>query len=193
MSPSPTDAELAARAAAGDDRAYADLVGRHKDGLYRLLRRYAGDPEEAHEAVQEAFIAAWAALRRYDPARPFAAWLRTIAINKARDRARRAAVRRLVFGAGRFEDSGAMEHPAAEPPADDQVIVRQQVAALDRAIAALPAALKAPLILTALEGCSQQEAAEILGVSAKAIETRTYRARRLLMATLGSMEAKAGR
>ena len=157
----PTDAELAARATAGDDRAYAELVGRHKDALYRLLRRY-------------------------DPSRPFAAWLRTIAINKARDRARRAAVRRLVFGAARFEDSGALDHAAPERAADDELIARQQVAALDRAIAALPGALKAPLILTALEGYSQHEAAEILGVSIKAIETRVYRARKQLMATLGA-------
>jgi len=70
----PSDAELATRAAAGDQRAYGELVRRHKDGLLRILRRYAGSPDEAYEAAQEAFIAAWSALARYDPARPFSAW-----------------------------------------------------------------------------------------------------------------------
>ncbi|MDB5467008.1 MAG: polymerase, sigma-24 subunit, subfamily, partial [Phenylobacterium sp.] len=93
-----SDGELAQAAASGDERAYAQLVSRHKDGLYRLLRRYLGDPDEAYEAAQEAFIAAWGALSRYDPSRSFGAWLRTIAINKARDRGRRLAVRRIVFG-----------------------------------------------------------------------------------------------
>ena len=94
------DASLARLAAAGDDHAFNLLVRRHKESLYRLLRRYTGDTDEAYEAVQEAFIAAWGALRRYDPERSFGAWLRTIAINKARDRGRRGGVRRT--GAGRM-------------------------------------------------------------------------------------------
>ena len=102
-----SDNALAGLAAAGDDRAFAVLVRRHKDPLYRLLRRYTADPDEAYEAVHEAFIAAWDALGRYDPERPFGTWLRTIAINKARDRGRRLAVRRLVFGARGLDDMRA--------------------------------------------------------------------------------------
>jgi len=175
-----SDNELARRAAAGDDGAFSELVRRHKDGLYRLLRRYTGDPEDAYEAAHEAFIAAWAALHRYDPTRPFGAWLRVIAINKARDRGRRALVRRLLFGSRSLEESEAMDaaDPAASP--DQALIVRQRTQALDRAIAALPPQLKAPLLLTAFDGFSQQEAGDILGVSAKTIETRIYRARKLL-------------
>src|SRR6185312_16112828 len=93
----PSDAALASRAAAGDERAFAGLVRRHKEPLYRLLRRYTGDRDEAYEAAHEAFIAAWAKMDRYDPARPFGAWLRTIAINKARDRTRRNAFRHFFF------------------------------------------------------------------------------------------------
>ena len=52
--------------------------------------------------------------------------------------------------------------------------------ALDAAIAALPAALKDPLVLTAREGLSQKEAGEVLGLSAKAVEVRVYRAKRQL-------------
>lgn len=179
-----SDADLAHRAAAGDDRAYAELVSRHKDGLHRLLRRYLGDAEEAREAAHEAFIAAWSALPRYDPTRPFAAWLRTIAVNKARDRGRRRAFRRLIFGDRPPEDTGARHHPDPAATPDEALIRQERLALLDRAIASLPDALKAPLLLTAIEGLSQQETAEILGVSAKAVETRVYRARRILAETL---------
>jgi RNA polymerase sigma-70 factor (ECF subfamily) len=177
-----SDDELARRAAAGEDRAFAELVRRHKDGLYRLLRRYTGDPEDAYEAAHEAFIAAWSALPRYDPSRPFGAWLRVIAINKARDRGRRALVRRLLFGSRPLEESAAMS--AADPAgaADQMLIDRQRTQALDRAIAALPPQLKAPLLLTAFEGLSQQATGDILGVTAKTVETRVYRARKLLAA-----------
>ena len=178
------DADLASRAAAGDARAFAVLVRRHKDPLYRLLRRYTGDAEEAYEAAHEAFIAAWAALGRYDPKRPFLAWLRTIAINKARDRGRRNAFRRLLFGAQSFEDSGALSAADSAVTPDVGLIERQAMAALDHAITRLPGPLKEALLLTAFDGWSQQEAGEILGVSAKTIETRAYRARRALAQTL---------
>lgn len=174
-----TDADLTRRVVDGDERAFAVLVGRYKAPLYRLLRRYTGDADESQEAVQEAFIAAWASIGRYDPQRPFLAWLRTIAINKARDRGRRATFRRLLFGA-----VGVLTTPDVEASADEAIVARQQMAALDQAVAGLPANLKAALLLTAFEGLSQQEASKTLGVSIKAIETRTRRARQILARTL---------
>jgi RNA polymerase sigma-70 factor (ECF subfamily) len=189
----PGDADLARAAAGGDDRAYAQLVRRHQDGLYRLLRRYAGDPEEAYEATQEAFIAAWAALSRYDPARPFGAWLRTIAINKARDRARRARVRRFLLGARPLDEAAEARAADPAPAADEQLVRRQAEAALDRAVAELPAKLRAPLVLTAFDGCSQAEAAAILGVSVKAVEMSVYRARRRLAEALQAADAPEAR
>ena len=179
-----SDAELAKAAATGDERAYAVLVGRHKDSLYRLLRRYLGDADEGQEAAHEAFIAAWSALARYDPQRPFGAWLRTIAINKARDRGRRIAVRRMIFGSRSSEDGEAQARPDPAAAADQAMMERDRVAELDRAISRLPAALRAPLILTAIEGRSQQEAGEILGITAKSVETRVYRARKILAQSL---------
>ncbi|WP_372783327.1 RNA polymerase sigma factor [Phenylobacterium sp.] len=186
MNPPPerSDAELAQLAAGGDERAFAELVERHKDSLYRLLRRYVGDPDEAYEAAHEAFIAAWSALKRYDPSRPFGAWLRTIAINKARDRGRRLAVRRFVFGTPSGAESSTAEIPDRTPNAEDDLVERARLAELDRAISQLPTNLKEALILTAIDGRSQQQAGEILGVSAKTIETRVYRARRALARTL---------
>ena len=180
-----TDADLVARVLVDNDHhAFAELVRRHQDGIYRLLRRYLGAADDAYEATHEAFIAAWSALKRYDPSRPFGAWLRTIAINKARDRGRRLSIRRLLFGHQPFEESGALSSADPAPAADDSLIGRQRLADLDRAIAALPAKLKEALLLTAIEGLSQREAGDTLGVSAKTVETRTYRARKLLAQAL---------
>jgi RNA polymerase sigma-70 factor (ECF subfamily) len=185
----PIDETLAALAARGDERAYSQLVARHKEGLYRLLRRYTGDSDEAYEVVHEAFIAAWAALGRYDASRTFGPWLRTIAINKARDRGRRMAVRRFIFGGGEDDLASAID---PDPAADDTLQLRQTMDVLDRAIAQLPDALKAPLLLTAFEGLSHQEAAAILGVSAKSVETRVYRARKALAARLDPIVLRDG-
>lgn len=176
-----TDAALARSAAEGDDKAFAVLVGRHKEPLYRLLRRYTGDSDEAYEAAHEAFIAAWGALKRYDSSRSFGAWLRTIAINKARDRGRRMLVRRVIFGSRNLDDAEVLETADPAASAEHEVLQDEQAKRLDRAVSRLPSALKEALILTTFEGFSQQEAAQMLGVSVKTIETRVYRARKILV------------
>lgn len=173
----PPDEVLASRAAGGDGRAFALLVRRRKDGLYRFARRYVGSPDDAYDIVQQSFVAAWRALGRYDPARRFDTWLRAIALNKCRDHARRAGVRRLLM---------LSQETVADPVRDSEAewIADQQLAELDVAIAKLPRALKEPLLLTVFEGLSQAEAGLALGISAKAVETRVYRARRALAAAL---------
>ncbi len=60
------DAALAAAVMAGDNRAFTQLMRRHKDGLYRFVRRYVGDADEAYDLVQDTFVAAWHALAGYD-------------------------------------------------------------------------------------------------------------------------------
>ncbi len=72
MTLEPSDEALAAQARQDDRRAFDDLVRRHKAPLYRFVRRYVGDGDDAYDIVQDAFISAWGALKRYDPGRPFA-------------------------------------------------------------------------------------------------------------------------
>lgn len=180
----PQDQELAARAVAGDESAFTWLMQRHKDGLYRFIRRYTGEADEAYDVLQESFLAAWGALRRYDQTRSFSTWLRRIALNKCRDWSRRRSVRRwLTRNEGL--DSWTGQNLAADEPSPEAALSDQErVSQLDRAIAALPGGLKEPLILTALEGLSQEEAGRLLGLTAKAVELRVYRARRALAGAL---------
>lgn len=178
------DDQLAASAVAGDERAFARLIARHKDGLYRFIRRYTGNPDEAYDLLQETFAAAWTALKRYDPARSFSTWLRGIALNKCRDWSRRRAVRRWLTWSdpidsqvGRNLVDGALSPEAA-------VVNQQRLSRLDQALANLPEGLKEPLILTALEELSHEDAGRILGLTAKAVELRVYRARKALAEAL---------
>jgi RNA polymerase sigma-70 factor (ECF subfamily) len=177
------DSELVRRARAGEQRAFSLLMGRHKHWVYRFVRRYVGDADEAYDVTQDAFVAAMSNLHRYDPGRPFDAWMRRIALNKCRDRGRREAVRR-AFGLSRRgpEETEAVADPAVAT--DQSLAAGSALKALDQAIASLPPSLKEPLVLTALEGLSQKEAGEVLGLSAKAVEVRVYRAKRQLAETL---------
>lgn len=184
--PSESDAALARLAAKGDRAAFNRIVRRYQETLYRFIRRYVGDADEAYDLLQETFVSAWQALGRYDPARPAATWLRRIALNKCRDWGRRRAVRRFFYGAASLD--AAPDLPAVAPGNDnnDAVLTR-----LDQAIAALPSQLKEPLLLTAFEGLSQDAAGKALGISAKAVETRVYRARKRLAELLAADDVTA--
>jgi len=176
------DAALAAAVIAGDSRAFTELMRRHKEALYRFIRRYVGDADEAYDLLQDTFLAAWSALPGFDSARPMRAWLRRIALNKCRDWSRRRSVRRFFFAAAPIDNNA---HRVAIPASETDPEQERRLADLDRQIANLPAGLKEPLLLTQFEGLSHKEAAQILNISPKAVEMRIYRARAQLASGLG--------
>jgi RNA polymerase sigma-70 factor (ECF subfamily) len=175
-----TDAELAVAARQGDQDAFAHIMRRHKGWLYQFIRRHVADKDDAYDVLQESFVSAWGALSRFDPERPFEAWLRRIALNKCRDRARRSAVRRAALSV-----LGWLGAQSEQPPtAENTTAAEQALKRLDEAIGNLPRALKEPLVLTMLEGMSHKDAGELLGINAKAVETRVYRAKKQLATVL---------
>ncbi len=171
-----SDGDLAVLARSGGEAAFAALMRRHRSRVYRLILNNVADADEALDLVQETFLSAHRALARYDPARPMAAWLAAIALNKCRDWSRRRALRRFLWSARPVEemaDTLADDLPRHDAAAAD----RQELARLRRAIAALPATLREPLVLCAVEEMSHAEAAAILNLTPKAVETRLRRAR----------------
>lgn len=184
----PDDRELAARAMAGRQDAYGALMARHRDAVYRLVRGHVGDRDDALDITQESFIAAFAALARYDGARSFRVWIARIALNKCRDWARRRAVRRFLTFARPLDDALDVADPGATP--EQAARSRREVARINDAIATLPANLKDVLLLRTIEGMSQAEAGQVLGLGEKAVETRLYRARAKLSEILRDGDAR---
>lgn len=178
------------RAAGGDRAAFTALMTVTKADLYRFVRRYVDDEAEAHDVLQEAYASAWLAMRRYDPARPFDVWLRSIARNKCRDWSRRRAVRRVVRGVMGLDAPEATAVGDAAPTPEARLDDQRRAEDLRRALSDLPDALKAPLLLATLEGRSHGEIAAILGVTPKAVETRIARARRKLADVLARAPGK---
>lgn len=185
-----TETDLPARAAAGDRAAFSALMRQTKSALFRFVRRYVGDEQEAYDLLQDTYAAAWVGIRRYDPGRPFEAWIRTIALNKCRDWSRRRFVRRLIRGGVDLSSPEAMAVPDGSEPADERIEAAARLVRLNAELDRLPDQLKAPLLLTAIEGRSQGEAAQILGISVKAVETRLARARRKLSEALSAVPVR---
>ncbi len=171
------DSELASAAVRGERQAFSELMTRHQVGIHRFVSRFVRG-ENAADVTQDTFVAAWRNLARFDPSQRFDVWLRAIAINKCRDHARRAAVRRFISVDLAQAPADSVDDGLISPETATEE--RQTLALLHRAIQALPASLREPLVLTALEGLSQADAGSVLGVSVKSIETRLYRARRKL-------------
>lgn len=176
-----SDGELAIMCRAGHAAAFGEIVRRYKQPLHRTVSRLTGDEDEAVDIVQDALIAAHASIARYETDRPMRTWLTRIAVNKARDWRRRRIVRRLISA---VLPDDAVEIPDDVPPVDSAVADRAELARVEAAIGRLPANLREVLVLRTIEGLSQAEAGEALGISEKAVETRLYRARMKLRADL---------
>jgi RNA polymerase sigma-70 factor (ECF subfamily) len=175
------DERLAARAAAGDRRAFDALVTRHRRAVYRLCWSATGNPADADDAAQETFLRVYRALPSYDPERPFGPWLRKIAWNCGRSVRRdgQAGVPRISG-----EDLPDPADPADGP--EEAASGNEEKRRVAAAIAGLPAELRTVLVLRAVEGLSYAEIAEAAGIPAGTVMSRLSRARERLLAALNA-------
>lgn len=180
-----SDNELAVRAVDGDHRAYSVLVRRHAPSLAQAARGFGVPETDVDDVVQDTFVAAWRRLCDYDPVRPFRGWLFRIGLNKIRDLHRSRRVRRFLFGASPIDGAKALALPTDEPGPERQAAAVLDLRAVQAVLAQLDRDLREALVLTAITGLSQPEAALALGTSVKAIEGRVLRARRRLSELLG--------
>lgn len=171
-----TDVDLRA-AAAGDARAFTRLVRLHEDAVFRLMLGQIGNAADARDLTQEAFLRAFRHADRLVEVRSPRAWIARIALNVARDWRRRRFVRRLVGLAADRPGDDLLSVSTEDPPIEQVLDARASLAVAWREIARLPQALREPLVLCAIEELSQAEAAEVLGISVKAVEMRVRRAR----------------
>jgi len=171
-----TDKELVSLCLNGVERAFAWLMERHTRHLRSLVARRLRNPEDVQDVLQETQLAVWRALQRYDAARPFEAWLTSIAVNKCRDWARHRAVRLGLLMQMRSETAQAAPC-ITQRSAESLIIDKERLGDLGRALDKLARSLREPLILTTLHELPQASVARALGLTRKAVEMRVRRAR----------------
>ncbi|WP_165865732.1 RNA polymerase sigma factor [Vallicoccus soli] len=165
------DAHLVAAAREGSLDAFDELVRRHQDRAYRLALRLTGDPHDAQDVVQDAFVQAWGALRTWRGEAAFTTWLHRIVVNRASN-ARRD--RRPTEPLPPHELLPQVE--AAERGA--LASARREAAV--RAVAELPFEQRSALALHYFADFPLAEVARILGITEGAAKVRVHRARRSL-------------
>ncbi|HXG43299.1 MAG TPA: sigma-70 family RNA polymerase sigma factor [Gemmatimonadales bacterium] len=174
-----TDAELVARAQAGDRDAFGELVLRYGPTVRRLTRAVLRHPDDADDAAQDAFLSAWRRLGRFDPGRPLGPWLVRIAVNAARDLGRRQRLR----SAEPLPEGQPAPAPAPDQAAD-RALLRERLAA---ALAKLPERQRLVVLLFDGEGYSHAEIAELVGAPPGTVRSDLFHARRALRDALGSV------
>ena len=177
------DETLVALIAAGDQRAFGEIVRRHGGRLRALALGFAGGAADADDIVQETFLSFWRTAARWRPdGAPLGAYLTRIAVNRAIDGDRRRRVRRF-FGLEAADDVAN-----AEFAADERLQGKQALAAVARDIRQLPARQRAAILLVADGDRSNGEIAGVMGLSEGAVEQLLVRARRTLRARLAERE-----
>ncbi|MGO8678484.1 MAG: RNA polymerase sigma factor [Limisphaerales bacterium] len=181
------DALDMARLADGQDPALNDLMDRHGPTLFHYLVRSLQNQDDAADLAQETFARVYENRDKFDPRRKFSTWLYAIATNLVRDRFRwRARHPQVSLDAENPQTDVSLRDTlrAADIEPDQALEVRERSAAVRQAVAALPSDLRQPLVLALYEGRSQADIGQILDCSAKAVETRLYRARQKLRESL---------
>lgn len=184
------DSELLARLRAGDDLAYEELVRLYGGRMLAAARRILTSEEDAAEVVQEAFLSAFKALPSFQGDSKVGTWLHRIAINAALMR-----LRGIKRREGRIEDllpsytenGGFAQMPDPWSEDVDARLLRDEARDQVRArIDELPENYRVALLLRDIEGYSNEELAEALGVSVNAAKIRVHRARQALRTLLDS-------
>lgn len=169
------DARLVERARAGDDRAFAVLVGRYERKLVRVLARLVRDEELARDLAQETFWKVYNRLDRFDTSRRFGPWLFRVGVNLGLDQLRRhdpPAAPPLSIDRSPDDGRGAFDLPDPDPRlradlAQEVQFVLEHVPVLYRTI----------LVLRDLEGFSSAEVAAIVGRREATVRWRLAKAR----------------
>ncbi len=182
---SPSDEELMRRLRDGDDGALAPLMQRWESPVKRFLFRLVGSTADAEDLAQETFVRVHGKRAGFREGARFSPWLFSIAANLAKNRLRWWK-RRPVCSLDAWLDAGgdAPDESAAGASAAAAAMRREQIAAVQAAVLALPVGLRTVFVLFEYEGQSMGEIALTLGCTPKAIENRLYRARQELKRTI---------
>lgn len=182
------DSELARLCAQRDADAVRHVLAANNQRLFRTAWSILKDRSEAEEAVQAAYVSAFASLDRFEGRSSLSTWLTRIVVNEALGRVRaehRRRARLEAEGVPVLDSYREKLMAGSEPAAPDAAVAREQLRRLlEHAIAALPDIFRTVFVLREVEGLSVDETADALGIPPATVKTRLLRARRRLQDAL---------
>jgi RNA polymerase sigma factor (sigma-70 family) len=187
-----TDRQLLGALARDLDATFEALLIAHQDRVYTLALRFLGNPADAEEAAQDAFVRAYRALGSYEPERvrelELKPWLTTIVLNVCRNRVRRHQPTLVSIDGG--TGSGGPNEPAsvatdlttddAKTDPDSTAIRREGAEAWARLLVGLPERYRVPILLRHVDGLPYHEMSAVLGRPEGTLKAQVHRGLGLL-------------
>jgi len=185
----PSEAVLVARARAGDEAAFGELMRTHYEKTFRRVVAIVRNEHDARDLCQEIWLAVWQQLGMFRGQARFSTWVFTLATHRAIDhlrKRRRWFDRFLPFSREDSESGQPLEFEPAEPSPGPNAAAEkhERLQRFEQALAALPPGPRAVLALREIEGLSYAEIAATLDCPVGTVMSRLHQARRLLLRQL---------
>jgi RNA polymerase sigma-70 factor, ECF subfamily len=177
------DAALLRAHVNGDPDAFAVLVARHKDRMWAVALHIMRNPEDAADALQDAYIAAFRRAASFRGESQVTSWLHRVVVNACLDRLRSMRLRATKPLPENLDRSRKMGLITKDP-----VEIKEQRSVVAAALSTLNADQRAALVLVDMEGYSVEEAAQILGCAPGTVKSRWARGRARLLPLLSHLE-----
>jgi len=185
-----TDEIIVERALTGDAEAFGEIVRRWERRIFALTYGMLGREEDARDATQETFLAAFRNLRGFRGEAKVSSWLHRIAVNQCISRQRRSKVRSESALEDEAEtNAGRFASPLNYSPAR-VVEGRQETAAVRRAINSLPVELRQVVVMKEFEELTFREISEALELPLSTVKSRLYTALKQLQMRLQKFEGR---
>lgn len=183
-----SDEQLVEESRKGSRETFSELVRRHQGAVYSICYRTVGDPLEAEDLAQETFLRLYRALGKFRRGARLRPWLHKIAVNVCLDALRKRKDPTLSLD--ELSEGGRVPPtPHGETLPEEALLARDLQARVQQALLQLPGDYRMVLVLRYLEELSYQEIADALGVPVSTVETRVFRAKKMLGQVLTSPTA----
>lgn len=182
----PPDEDLIRAALGGDDGAFRELMERYKGRAFGVAVGITGDPDDALDVVQDAFVKAYYNLKEFRFGANFYTWFYRLLVNQAIDRWRKSSRSQTVpLDEKWLSEEVSPPESVAYPRTPEELAGNRQLSdALGRAIAALPEYHRAVILLREVDGLAYEEIAKVLDCSVGTVMSRLHYARAKLKEAL---------
>ena len=190
MEAATSDEQIVERALTGDAEAFGEIVQRWERRIFALAFGMLGREEDARDATQETFLAAFRNLRAFRGEAKVSSWLHRIAVNQCITRQRRAKVRK-ESGLEEEEEKHAASFSEPLQFSPSLVVeVRERAAAVRRAVNSLPLDLRQVIVMKEFEELTFREMADALDIPLSTVKSRLYTALRQLQMRLQKYDSE---
>ena len=184
-----TDEQIVDRVRKGETRLFDQLVRRYQDPVYGMAARFMGGGADAEDVAQEVFLKVFRGLAGFKGEAKFSTWLYRVTFNLCADWLRRN--RKPGRKAVAIEEAGEVRDGRVD--LERSLLESEERERVNRALASLDERYRSVIVLLYYQKLPYEEIATILGVPVKTVETRLYRARKMLREALGQEEGRGGR